>query len=234
MAPKSRTTLPAPATVPRRGTRRRTEQGEASSQRRQALLDIAADLFAEQGFRSTTVRQIGDAAGVLSGSLYHHFESKEAIVDEILSAYFTSLMATYEEIVKKDSEPAVALRHLVRAAFNSLDDHRAAITVIQNERGYLNQFPRFAYVAESEAEVRRIWTKVLDDGVASGVFREDLDTAITYRFLRDSLWVAVRWFTPSGRLSADQLADQYLKLVMSGLEKPSSAWTNPDRPLFSG
>jgi hypothetical protein len=105
--------------------------------------------------------------------------------------------------------------------------------VIQNERGYLNQFPRFAYVAESEAEVRRIWTKVLDDGVASGVFREDLDTAITYRFLRDSLWVAVRWFTPSGRLSADELADQYLKLVMSGLEKPS-AWANPDRPLFSG
>jgi AcrR family transcriptional regulator len=233
MAPKSRSTMSAPATRPRRGTRRRSEPGEANSQRRQALLDIAADLFAEQGFRSTTVRQIGDAAGVLSGSLYHHFDSKEAIVDEILSEYFTSLMATYENIVARRDEPAVTLRHLVKAAFNSLDEHRAAITVIQNERGYLNQFPRFAYVAESEAEVRRIWTEVLDNGIASGAFRDDMDTTITYRFIRDSLWVAVRWFTPSGRLSADELAEQYLKLVMSGLEKPNP-WASSDRPLFSG
>ncbi|MFC9556444.1 TetR/AcrR family transcriptional regulator [Rhodococcus sp. NPDC056960] len=234
MAPKSRSIMSAPATRPRRGTRRRSEPGETSSQRRQALLNIAADLFAEQGFRSTTVRQIGDAAGVLSGSLYHHFDSKEAIVDEILSEYFTSLMATYESIVEKADEPSVTLRNLVKAAFNSLDEHRAAITVIQNERGYLNQFPRFAYVADAEAEVRRIWTKVLDDGIASGAFRDDMDTTITYRFLRDSLWVAVRWFTPSGRLSADELADQYLKLVMSGLEKPDPWAANPDRPLFSG
>lgn len=198
------------------------------------MLDIAADLFAEYGFRATTVRQIGEAAGVLSGSLYHHFESKEAIADEILSEYFTSLMATYEGIVEKARTPSETLRELVKAGFNSLDEHRAAITVIQNERAYLSQFPRFAYITDYEARVREIWTKVLDDGVASGTFRDDIDTTIAYRFLRDSLWVTVRWFTPSGRLSADELADQYLKLVMEGLENPTPWASHPNRPLFSG
>ena len=41
------------------------------------LLELAASMFAERGLRATTVRDIADAAGILSGSLYHHFDSKE-------------------------------------------------------------------------------------------------------------------------------------------------------------
>lgn len=195
------------------------------------MLDIAAELFAEQGFRLTTVRQIGDAAGVLSGSLYHHFDSKEAIVDVIISDYFTSLLKEYRRIADEDISPSEALRQLVHAAFRSFQDHRAAITVVQNERNYLIQFPRFAYVAEADAEVRTIWTEVIDAGKAAGRFRTDVDTSIVYRFLRDSLWVAVRWFTPTGRLSADELADQYLTLILGGLEVSDDR--DPTWPVFS-
>lgn len=192
----------------------------ATSERRDALVEIAAALFAEHGFKATTVREIGDAAGVLSGSLYHHFDSKETIVDEILSSYLASLMTTYREIVATHSDPAETLRELVRAAFRSLGPHRAAITVLQNERNYLAQLPRFAYLTKVESDVQRLWTKVIGDGVKSGAFRADLDPKIVYRFIRDSVWVAVRWFVPSGRLSADQLADQYLALTMEGLNAP--------------
>lgn len=205
-------------TTSRRTNARSGEQAGQGSGRRQALIEIAAELFAERGFRSTTVREIGDAAGVLSGSLYHHFDSKETIIEEILSSYLDSLMTTYTEIVDRQQDPESTLRALITAAFVSLGPHRAAITVIQNERTYLSQFPRFAYLTKTEADVRRIWVKVIEDGIAQGIFRGDLDPVIAYRFLRDSVWVAVRWFTPSGKLSAEQLADQYLRLVMEGLE----------------
>ncbi len=205
-------------TTSRRNNARSGEQPGQGSGRRQALIEIAAELFAERGFRSTTVREIGDAAGVLSGSLYHHFDSKETIIEEILSSYLDSLMTTYTEIVARQQDPESTLRALITAAFVSLGPHRAAITVIQNERTYLSQFPRFAYLTKTEADVRRIWVKVIEDGIAQGIFRDDLDPVIAYRFLRDSVWVAVRWFTPSGKLSAEQLADQYLRLVMEGLE----------------
>jgi TetR/AcrR family transcriptional regulator, cholesterol catabolism regulator len=195
-----------------------TDRPGQGSTRRQALVDIAAELFAERGFRSTTVREIGEAAGVLSGSLYHHFDSKETIIDEILTSYLDSLMATYREIAGRELDPETTLHELILAAFVSLGPHRAAITVIQNERNYLSQFPRFAYLTKAETDVRRIWVKVIDDGIAQGVFRDDLDSIIAYRFLRDSVWVAVRWFTPSGKLTAEQLADQYLRLVLEGLQ----------------
>lgn len=218
-SPKSSRTASTPR---RRNSARSGEQAGQGSERRQALIEIAAELFAERGFRSTTVREIGDAAGVLSGSLYHHFDSKETIIEEILSSYLDNLMETYNEIVSRGDAPEGTLRALIVAAFVSLGPHRAAITVIQNERNYLSQFPRFAYLTKAENDVRRIWVKVIEDGIADGVFREDLDPVIAYRFLRDSVWVAVRWFTPSGKFSAEQLADQYLRLVMEGLEAPDA------------
>jgi AcrR family transcriptional regulator len=55
--------------------------------RRDELLELAAEMFAERGLRATTVRDIADAAGILSGSLYHHFSSKEEMVDEALRSF---------------------------------------------------------------------------------------------------------------------------------------------------
>lgn len=90
---------------------------------------------------STRVSEIGDAAGVLSGSLYHHFDSKEAIVDEILSSHLDTLLARYRESVDRGDDPVSTLRALVVAAFSSLHPHRAAITVPQNERNHLAALP---------------------------------------------------------------------------------------------
>ncbi len=62
-------------------------------------------MFAEQGLRTTTVRDIADSAGILSGSLYHHFDSKESMVDEILRGFLDRLFARYHEIVDAHRPP---------------------------------------------------------------------------------------------------------------------------------
>lgn len=198
-----------------------TKQGKPS-ERRDALVRIAAELFAEQGYRATTVRHIGDAAGVLSGSLYHHFDSKETILDELLSSYLEELLDTYRAIVLAAHRPARTLRELVIASFRSMSTHRAAITVLQNERGHLRALPRFSYLTKTENEVRHIWITALREGVVTGELRDDLDPAVVYRFLRDSVWGAVRWFRQDGALTTDELADQYLTLVFDGLTRPAA------------
>ena len=189
----------------------------ASTGRRDALIAIAADLFAERGYRSTTVREIAEAAGVLSGSLYHHFDSKESIIDELLSSYLDELLATYREIVTEGGTSILVLSRLVHAAFGSFDRHRAAITVFQNERQYLLNYPRFGYIAKSEQAVSRLWMKVIREGIASGELRSDVDPKLAHRFIRDAIWVSVRWYRPGGRLTSDQLADQYLSFMLDGM-----------------
>ncbi|MCW2918089.1 MAG: TetR/AcrR family transcriptional regulator [Actinomycetia bacterium] len=200
------------------GSRRRAKGTPAlASERREHLVKLAAELFAKKGFQATTVREIADEAGILSGSLYHHFDSKESIVDEILSVFFRDLMAAYGHAIEQGGTPQEVLSSLVRIAFGTLEPHRAAITVMQNDWNYLKALPRFEYLTKAEDEVEKMWITEIKRGQSTGLFREDIDAKLTYRMIRDTIWVAVRWFQPGGRLNAKGLSDHYLKVLFDGI-----------------
>lgn len=185
--------------------------------RRDELLDLAARMFAERGFRATTVRDIADAAGILSGSLYHHFDSKESMVDEILTRFQEELFGRYEEIVAEGKGPRQTLEAVVVASFEAIDRHHAEVAIYQNEAKYLAQFDRFSYLRERNSEFRKLWAGILEDGVRAGAFRKDLDVELVYRFIRDTVWVAVHWYRPGGELSAAEIAKQYLGILLDGI-----------------
>jgi AcrR family transcriptional regulator len=192
------------------------DRAEAPS-RRDELLGIAAALFAERGFKNTTVRDIADSAGILSGSLYHHFDSKESMVDEILSSFQRELFRTYDAIIASDRDPRSKLEAVVHASFDAIDRHHAEVAIFQSDAAYLMQFDRFGYLREHNERFHEMWLGLLHDGVATGVLRADLDAELLFRFIRDTVWVAVHWYRPGGELSAAQVADQYLSVLLEGV-----------------
>ncbi|WP_235681584.1 TetR/AcrR family transcriptional regulator [Tomitella gaofuii] len=189
----------------------------ARSERRSELLEIAAGLFADRGMKSTTVRDIADSAGILSGSLYHHFDSKESIVDEILAEFLDELFGRYRRIVDAGENARTTLEELVRASFGAIDVRHSAVAIYQDEAKHLAANPRFGYLGERAREFRELWIGVLRRGVADGSFRPDLDVEIAFRFIRDTVWVAVRWYRPGGQRSADTIASEYLSIVLNGI-----------------
>jgi TetR/AcrR family transcriptional regulator, cholesterol catabolism regulator len=193
------------------------------SDRRDEILALAAKIFADKGYASTTVREIADAAGILSGSLYHHFDSKETMLDEIMHGFLDDTVAKYRATVAEGGDPLDVLRALVREAFGSLAANPAALAVMINEFNFLVQFPRFAYLRAGADETERLWAGVIEDGMRSGVFRTDIDPRMTYRFMRDTIWISVRWYRPNGKYSAEEIADSYLELVLNGLVTGGSA-----------
>ena len=78
-------------------------------------------------------------------------------------------------------------------------------------------FERFGYLAERNDRFRRLWTGLLQEAVDAGELRADLDVELVYRFLRDTVWVAVAWYRPGGALSADEVAAQYLSILLEGI-----------------
>src|SRR3954447_9814517 len=110
-------------------TKKASRAGAAApaSERRAHLLELAGALFAEKGFRATTVREIADAAGILSGSLYHHFSSKESIADEILTRFLSEVLVDYRGALEAGGDPRTVLEKIARTGFSSLERHRAAI-----------------------------------------------------------------------------------------------------------
>ncbi|MFE7415836.1 TetR/AcrR family transcriptional regulator [Rhodococcus sp. NPDC057529] len=188
--------------------------------RRAELLDIAATLFAERGLRATTVRDIADAAGILSGSLYHHFDSKESMVDEILRGFLDDLFGKYREIVASGLDSRATLEALVTTSYEAIDASHAAVAIYQDEVKHLVANERFTYLSELNTEFRDLWMGVLEAGVKDGSFRADIDVELAFRFLRDTAWVAVRWYRPGGSVTVDTVAKQYLSIVLDGLASP--------------
>jgi AcrR family transcriptional regulator len=190
---------------------------EPSATRRDELLAITAGLFAKKGFRNTTVRDIADAAGILSGSLYHHFDSKESMVDEILSTFQEELFGQYDEILASDADPRTKLEQAVLVSFEAIDKHHDEVAIFQNDAAYLLTFERFAYLADRNRQSREVWLTLLQGGIDAGVLRDDLDLELTYRFIRDTVWVAVSWYRPGGRRTHTEIARQYLSILLEGI-----------------
>ena len=185
--------------------------------RRDELLQLAATMFAERGLKATTVRDIADSAGILSGSLYHHFTSKEQMVEEVLTDFLDWLFGRYREILDAETDSLARVKGLFMASFEAIEHRHAQVVIYQDEAKRLSALPQFGFVDERNVEQRRMWVDILKQGVADGHFREDLDVDLVYRFIRDTTWVSVRWYQPGGPLTAEQVGTQYLAIVLGGI-----------------
>ncbi|NPC98644.1 TetR/AcrR family transcriptional regulator [Nocardioides sp. zg-DK7169] len=199
------------AKQPRKGA------GANGSNRRSELLAIAAQLFATRGYSQTTVRDIADEAGILSGSLYHHFDSKEAMLGEILQGFLEGLYAQYAEVVGQDVTAREKFDGLVRSSFRTMHEQQHAVALYQNEYAVTANLPGFDFVTRTSRSIEAVWLEVLEAGRQSGDFRPNLEMKIVYRLLRDAMWSTVRWYNPRGKLRHEKLAEQYLELIHSGL-----------------
>jgi len=196
---------------------------KAPLSRRDELLDLAATMFADRGLRATTVRDIADSAGILSGSLYHHFKSKEQMVEEVLRDFLDWLFGRYQEIVEAETDPLERVKGLFMASFEAIEHRHAQVVIYQDEAKRLSPLPQFAFVDERNREQRTMWLDLLKQGVAEGQFRPDLDVDLVYRFIRDTTWVSVRWYQPGGPLTAEEVGRQYLAIVLGGITTAEGA-----------
>ncbi|MDQ1655848.1 MAG: TetR/AcrR family transcriptional regulator, cholesterol catabolism regulator, partial [Cryptosporangiaceae bacterium] len=188
------------------------------SERRARLVVLAGELFAEKGFRATTVREIADAAGILSGSLYHHFDSKESIGDEILSGFLNDVLTGYRAAVAGTDDPRAAIEQIVRSSTATLARHRAALTMLQHDWSYFSAQPRFDYLRQAMREIEQTWITQLERGKEAGHFRSDLDAKLTYRLLRDILWIPTSWpRSAAAGWSTDRVVDGLLRLLFDGI-----------------
>ncbi len=116
---------PADSTTKRaRGRPRKTVDERDDGNRRQALLNSAAQLFRRKGFDATTTRDIAAAVGMQSGSPFYHFKSKDAllyaVMEEGMRSALTRQQAAAQAADHADLSPAQRLRQLITAHFDVL------------------------------------------------------------------------------------------------------------------
>jgi AcrR family transcriptional regulator len=193
------------------------KRGRGVSNRRAEILQVAAELFARKGFEATSIREIGDAAGILSGSLYHHFSSKEEMLHDLLKGFVEKLVPMYEEVISNGDNVSDTLAALLEAGLKVSLDNSPELTIVMQERKFLSRHEEFGYVNDTMADVERIWYGVLQEGVRSGAFRKDLDMNLVLRALMDLMSSITAWYTPGSRYSLDEIIRNQVDLLFNGL-----------------
>jgi AcrR family transcriptional regulator len=199
--------------------------------RREFIVSTAAEMFARKGIRSTTVREIADAVGILSGSLYHHFSSKDEIVKQILMGFLDTIRAEYDEVLARGLGPAETLREVVLVSLQVARQQPDATAVYQNELRYLRESPQYSDVQAAAAEVQRVWLEVIERGVADGAFRDDIAPRVFHRLIRDAVWLSGRGRHPDAGYSTGQLADAITSIFLDGFSaRPAATSPAASRP----
>jgi TetR/AcrR family transcriptional regulator, cholesterol catabolism regulator len=191
--------------------------------RRELILSTAAEMFARRGLRATTVRQIAEAVGVFSGSLYHYFPSKDTIIDELLTRYLDAIRTRYAAVLESESSPADRLHALVVISLQVAEEQPYATAIYQNESQHLREMAGFEHVQTAAADVQQTWLKVIEAGVADGSFRDDIPPRVFYRLIRDAVWLSIRWHRPDGPYTTGQLAGDITSIFLDGFAAPVAA-----------
>ncbi|MFE4503573.1 TetR/AcrR family transcriptional regulator [Rhodococcus sp. NPDC056743] len=191
----------------------------ATPDRRDTILESSAELFAKKGVASTTVRDIGESAGVFSGSLYHYFKSKNAIVAELLRVFMTDIQERFNQVERSADGPEDVLRGLIRETLIVIELHPHPTAIYQNERTYLRDNDLLQSVDGPSREVREHWLKAIAEGVEQGIFRKDIAPEIFYRSVRDTLWSTNHW-PDRQKYTTEEFADLMITLFLSGFRIP--------------
>ena len=191
---------------------------EKVSKRRDEILQVAAELFAAKGYEETTIREIGDAAGILSGSLYHHFQTKEEMLHELVRRFVT-MVPHYQAIVDRGEGPKETIKEMMALGLRTAVSNPEVVAITVHERKFLARHPAFAYVQTAWRQINAVWYGVIQRGVDEGVFRDDLDPRLMLRAINDLAAAAVGSYQPGGRYSVEEIIDARVALVFGGIER---------------
>lgn len=176
------------------------------------VLRAAAHLFCSQGYERTTVRDLARVVGIQSGSLFHHFKTKEDILYGVMEEAIRYNHARMQEAVTRGSTPRERLRGLIRAELESINgDTGDAMSVLVYEWNALsadNQRPLLAMRAEYEA----LWEGVLADAREQGMTTQD--PFIARRLVGGAISWTRMWYKRNGPLSLDQLSEMVLEMAL--------------------
>lgn len=198
-------------------TKRVQAAPEESNDRRQEILLVAADLFARRGYDAVGVRQIADAAGILGGSLYHHFPSKRDLYVEVHSAALANAANRMEAEIANLTDPWVRLEAACRVHLGVQVDPESVTLPMMSDISAMSSDMRKDLVG-----ARDKFESIYKDLIAALPLDPAIDRSI-YRLSLVSLINAVPVWYRTGRLSVADIAAQIVMIFRASAGSSVSA-----------
>jgi len=201
-----------------------TAKGASNSEgglREQQMLESAARLFKERGYRGATLQDVADEIGLTRTAIYHYFPSKEQLLYRILEEALKDAVARFEEIASSDDPPDRKMHRMVREYVSLVIRHTPSWWVLLSE-GEHNLPPRqYRRLHRLVRQQDSIQQKIFQEGIESGKFSRLNPKIAVFAIAGMCNWLA-RWYDPSGEVDPNTLADILMHILEHGYLEPEN------------
>lgn len=187
--------------------------------KRQEIIDLAADLFAKQGYAATGIAEIGKVAGLAKGALYYYIGSKENLLVEIQDRVLGPLLRAARRIATLEEEPVLRLRLLSEVLLGIILERLDHIWVYEHDYRHLRGANR-ARLLRQRREFERIVQDLLVAAMESGVFRK-MDPRLAMLQFLNLHNHTYQWARPGGEWNAEFLSKEYCATLIAGFRGES-------------
>lgn len=182
----------------------------------------AIRLFSERTYPVVGMRDIGDAVGLLPGSLYVHITSKEELLLRIVEQGIQSYLDVIEPVVASGADPSTRMRGIVVAHMRVLAASVEQTRVAFHQWKYLGA-EKHERIVELRLRYEQAFATVVADGIASGEFRAVRSSRVAVLATIGMLTAATEWYSPAGSLTPDEIGDALADHALLGLEESPQA-----------
>lgn len=192
------------------------------NERRREILETAARLICENGYKGTSLRDIAEACGLTKAGLYHYCKSKDHLLFEIMGYGMDIFEEQVLDRVMPIADPVERLRTCMRLNVRLVtDDRTKEVTIILHEHATLMGEARAQINARKKRYVRFLESS-FTEAIRDGRIRAVEPRVAAFSFLGQVLWI-YKWFRADGTIGAERLALEMEKLFFEGLEIPAAA-----------
>ncbi|MEO5920402.1 MAG: TetR/AcrR family transcriptional regulator [Pseudolysinimonas sp.] len=184
---------------------------------RKAVLEIAVNAFNEFGYDATSMGMLADRLGLSKSAIYHHFPSKDAVLEQALDEGLGALEAVLREPASVTGSPASRLQFVLDRAVHVLVERLPYVTLLLRLRGN-TEVERAALGRRREFD--RAITELVIEAQDAGELRADIDPRVAERLLFGMINSIVEWYRPEGPEDAARLAADVLAVAVDGLRMP--------------
>ena len=194
------------------------------TERYRTILETAARVICERGYEGAGVQDIADACGLTKAGLYHHIQSKEHLLFEIMNYGMDVFEEEVLVYVSHVEDPLERLRQCMARNIRLVTrGWSKEVTIILHEHDTLSGEARDQINARKKRYVHFL-EAAFQEAVDSGRIRRVHPKVAAFSFLGMVLWI-YKWYRAGGELSEEQLVDEMLGIFFGGLETRRS----PDR-----
>lgn len=207
---------PAHITKPRPPRKRKASPVDKRTNRKEEILDVAAQLFAEHGYDAVSQTELAKAVGLSKATLYHHFSSKEEILGAIIVTTIRELNDFINDAISGVAEPDIKFVVFLEAQGDFFERHQRWFQVLLTCSKHITDHNVRDEATKWRVKYEHMIKGIIRDGVVAGVFQTDSPNSVVRTVLSLVYWFA-RWYRPNGPKTAREIAREYANVVLHGI-----------------